>query len=109
MMMHLRSKLAAAALIAATALSVSAAHAQQKSEVSLSRQPGIFYMPSHIMEKQKLTRSMPLRSGYQASRPNGSPSPAAARRPMRCSQAASTSSTPAPAICCCCGTAPAAA
>jgi len=30
------------------------ASAQQKSEISLSRQPGIFYMPSHIMEKQKL-------------------------------------------------------
>ena len=28
--------------------------AQQKTEISLSRQPGIFYMPSHIMEKQKL-------------------------------------------------------
>ena len=54
MIKHLRSKLAAAALIAATVLPVSAAHAQQKSEISLSRQPGIFYMPSHIMEKQKL-------------------------------------------------------
>src|SRR5256885_3945848 len=53
MIKHLRSRLAGA-LIAATALSVSAAHAQQKSEISLSRQPGIFYMPSHIMEKQKL-------------------------------------------------------
>ena len=30
------------------------ASAQQKSEVTLSRQPGIFYMPSHIMEKNKL-------------------------------------------------------
>ena len=30
------------------------ASAQQKSEITLSRQPGIFYMPSHIMEKQKL-------------------------------------------------------
>ena len=32
----------------------SPALAQQKTEISLSRQPGIFYMPSHIMEKQKL-------------------------------------------------------
>src|SRR5947199_10776278 len=31
-----------------------AAQAQQKVEISLSRQPGIFYMPSHIIEKQKL-------------------------------------------------------
>jgi NitT/TauT family transport system substrate-binding protein len=45
-----------AAAVAATglALSGSPASAQQKSEISLSRQPGIFYMPSHIMEKQKL-------------------------------------------------------
>lgn len=28
--------------------------AQQKSEISLSRQPGILYMPTHIIEKQKL-------------------------------------------------------
>src|SRR5882757_4218748 len=30
------------------------AQAQQKSEISLSRKPGIFYMPTHIIEKQKL-------------------------------------------------------
>src|SRR5215212_6892493 len=30
------------------------ASAQQKPEITLSRQPGIFYMPSHIMEKNKL-------------------------------------------------------
>src|SRR4051795_9021247 len=36
-------------------LSVAApAAAQQKSEISLSRQPGILYMPTHIIEKQKL-------------------------------------------------------
>jgi NitT/TauT family transport system substrate-binding protein len=35
-------------------LAGSPATAQQKSEVTLSRQPGIFYMPSHIMEKNKL-------------------------------------------------------
>ena len=47
---------ASAAAIAAFAVMASAspAAAQQKSEISLSRQPGIFYMPSHIMEKQKL-------------------------------------------------------
>src|SRR6195256_125040 len=36
------------------ALSAFAAQAQQKTEISLSRQPGIFYMPTHIIEKQKL-------------------------------------------------------
>src|SRR3979490_2085658 len=30
------------------------AAAQQKTEISLSRQPGILYMPTHIIEKQKL-------------------------------------------------------
>lgn len=52
-----RSATRAAGLLAALlvpALSSAAAQAQQKSEVSLSRQPGIFYMPSHIIEKQKL-------------------------------------------------------
>ena len=45
---------AAIALIAASLLAASPARAQQKSEIALSRQPGIFYMPSHIMEKLKL-------------------------------------------------------
>ncbi|WP_299718840.1 ABC transporter substrate-binding protein [Tardiphaga sp.] len=36
------------------AVTVLPAAAQQKTEISLSRQPGIFYMPSHIIEKQKL-------------------------------------------------------
>jgi NitT/TauT family transport system substrate-binding protein len=47
---------ACAGAIAAAALMASAsqAPAQQKTEINLSRQPGIFYMPSHIMEKQKL-------------------------------------------------------
>jgi NitT/TauT family transport system substrate-binding protein len=41
------------ALLAAE-LAASPAMAQQKAEISLSRQPGIFYMPTHIIEKQKL-------------------------------------------------------
>ena len=47
---------ACAGAIAAIAMVLpgSQAAAQQKTEISLSRQPGIFYMPSHIMEKQKL-------------------------------------------------------
>ena len=71
MIKHLRSKLAAAALIAATVLPVSAAHAQQKSEISLSRQPGIFYMPSHIMEKQKLIEKHAASLGVPGVTPNG--------------------------------------
>jgi len=47
---------ACAAAVAAMLMMLpgTAALAQQKSEVTLSRQPGIFYMPSHIMEKNKL-------------------------------------------------------
>src|SRR6266436_1496538 len=45
---------AGAIAVVGVALSSSPALAQQKSEIALSRQPGIFYMPSHIMEKQKL-------------------------------------------------------
>jgi NitT/TauT family transport system substrate-binding protein len=41
------------ALLAA-GLAASPVMAQQKTEISLSRQPGIFYMPTHIIEKQKL-------------------------------------------------------
>src|SRR5260221_2765234 len=40
--------------VLAMALPGSPALAQAKSEISLSRQPGIFYMPSHIMETNKL-------------------------------------------------------
>jgi NitT/TauT family transport system substrate-binding protein len=45
---------AGAIAVLGMALSGSPVLAQQKSEIALSRQPGIFYMPSHIMEKQKL-------------------------------------------------------
>ncbi|MDI1266981.1 MAG: ABC transporter substrate-binding protein [bacterium] len=38
----------------AAVLSGPVAQAQQKSEIAISRQPGIFYMPSHIMEKNRL-------------------------------------------------------
>lgn len=45
---------ASVAAVLGVALSGSLALAQQKTEISLSRQPGIFYMPTHIIEKQKL-------------------------------------------------------
>ena len=40
-----------AALFAASS---TAARAQQKSEITISRQPGILYLPTHVIEKQKL-------------------------------------------------------
>src|SRR3981189_2991380 len=45
---------ACAGAVAMLLLPGSQVSAQQKSEISLSRQPGIFYMPSHIMEKNRL-------------------------------------------------------
>jgi len=45
---------AVASALFSVALPGSQAFAQAKTEIALSRQPGIFYMPSHIMEKQKL-------------------------------------------------------
>ena len=45
---------ALAGAIVAAGLVQGPAQAQQKSDIALSRQPGIFYMPSHIIEKQKL-------------------------------------------------------
>jgi NitT/TauT family transport system substrate-binding protein len=54
-MKHMIWRAAAGAIaVVGIALSGSPVLAQQKSEIALSRQPGIFYMPSHIMEKQKL-------------------------------------------------------
>src|SRR5215813_1273950 len=47
-------RMLAGAVVAAGLVQGSAVQAQQKTEIALSRQPGIFYMPSHIMEKQKL-------------------------------------------------------
>src|SRR6202045_847772 len=45
-----------AGIVALLGMIVSApqALAQAKTEISLSRQPGIYYMPTHIIEKQKL-------------------------------------------------------
>ena len=47
-------RMLASATVAVALAQGSAALAQQKTEIALSRQPGIFYMPSHIIEKQKL-------------------------------------------------------
>jgi len=55
--MHTRRSLMAgaafAAVLAGPAL-VHTAHAQQKTEFAISRQLGILYMPTHVMEKMKL-------------------------------------------------------
>ncbi|HVO90913.1 MAG TPA: ABC transporter substrate-binding protein [Casimicrobiaceae bacterium] len=43
-----------AIVTAALVLGTGAAVAQQKSEINITRQPGILYLPSHVMEKQRL-------------------------------------------------------
>lgn len=53
-MKKLQDTLKLAAVASFIATFAGAAQAQQKTEISLSRQPGIFYMPTHIIEKQKL-------------------------------------------------------
>jgi NitT/TauT family transport system substrate-binding protein len=51
--MKRRTSLAAIAACA-TLLAVPFASAQQKTEITITRQPGILYLPSHVMEKQHL-------------------------------------------------------
>ena len=57
--MHLSSRLsrqlgAGALVVVMTACLSAVARGQEKSEINITRQPGIIYLPSHIMEKQKL-------------------------------------------------------
>ena len=50
----IQSSFAGALALLGIAASAPPALAQQRTEISLSRQPGIYYMPTHIIEKQKL-------------------------------------------------------
>ena len=52
--MRLPSSLAALAASAALLAAPIAASGQQKNEITITRQPGILYLPSHVMEKQHL-------------------------------------------------------
>ena len=50
--------------VAAAALMASAhAHAQAKSEIAITRQPGILYLASHVMESKKLIEAQAARDG----------------------------------------------
>jgi NitT/TauT family transport system substrate-binding protein len=51
--MRVHSRAIACTLII-TAASLAPAFGQQKAEVNITRQPGILYLPSHVMEKQRL-------------------------------------------------------
>ena len=48
--MHVKWRVCAGALAVLGLMASSLAQAQQKSEVAVSRQPGILYMPTHIIE-----------------------------------------------------------
>jgi NitT/TauT family transport system substrate-binding protein len=50
---------------ALAALAPIRALAQQKQEIAISRQPGILYMPTHVIEKQKLLEKHAARLGVQ--------------------------------------------
>src|SRR5882757_7878115 len=62
--MQLKLRICAAA-VAGLLVSEFAAQAQQKSEIAVSRQPGILYMPTHIIEKQKLIEKHAARLGLK--------------------------------------------
>src|SRR3954465_7027757 len=51
------------AAIVGLLLSGLAPEARQKTEIAVSRQPGILYMPTHIIEKQKLIEKHAARLG----------------------------------------------
>ena len=53
-MKHLRAFVPIGLALAASLVCSLPAGAQQKSEISITRQPGILYLPSHVMEKQQL-------------------------------------------------------
>jgi NitT/TauT family transport system substrate-binding protein len=60
-MMDRRTVLAGTAAVAA--MPMVRAHAQQKTEITISRQPGILYMPTHIIEKNKLIEKYAAKLG----------------------------------------------
>src|SRR6476619_3844518 len=59
--LQLLATLGAAAL--ACALAPLPAAAQPKSEIVITRQPGILYLPSHVMEKQQLIEKQAAKLG----------------------------------------------
>jgi NitT/TauT family transport system substrate-binding protein len=52
--MRVYSRAIACTLVIAAASLLPPAYGQQKSEINITRQPGILYLPSHVMERQRL-------------------------------------------------------
>src|SRR6185437_12726952 len=61
----MRPSLSLAALAACATFLIAplSAVAQQKAEITITRQPGILYLPSHVMEKQRLIEQEAARRG----------------------------------------------
>jgi NitT/TauT family transport system substrate-binding protein len=58
-----RRFVAAAIALSAALAAGTQAEAQQKSEIAITRQPGIIYLPTHVIEKQKLIEKHAARLG----------------------------------------------
>lgn len=50
-------------IAAAVLMTAAQAHAQAKSEIAITRQPGILYLASHVMESKKLIEAQAARDG----------------------------------------------
>lgn len=62
-MHHTRNTIAAFALAACAIAAPPTAMAQQKTDISITRQPGIIYLPSLVMEKQQLIEKAAAKLG----------------------------------------------
>ena len=64
-MRALPSKIYRTAIVGLALLGVSPALAQEKSEITITRQPGIVYLPSHVMEKMNLIEKQAAKLGLK--------------------------------------------
>jgi NitT/TauT family transport system substrate-binding protein len=64
-MRALPSKFYRTAIVGLALLGVSPALAQEKTEITITRQPGIVYLPSHVMEKMQLIEKQAAKLGLK--------------------------------------------
>jgi NitT/TauT family transport system substrate-binding protein len=64
-MRALPRKIYRTAIVGLALLGVSPALAQEKSEITITRQPGIVYLPSHVMEKMNLIEKQAAKLGLK--------------------------------------------
>jgi NitT/TauT family transport system substrate-binding protein len=64
-MRALPSKIYRTAIVGLALLGVNPALAQEKSEITITRQPGIVYLPSHVMEKMQLIEKQAAKLGLK--------------------------------------------